>query len=462
MLIALAMSLWLNRLFSGQSASLWEVLQLRFKVTNFVLLLLFIPLWYLIFLSVGLYNTRRFEYDQSDFKDIVKAVVLCSMVLLTVTVIFQRDHISNDTVLLFATSACLLTWIGRTLTRAALEWTHWHGRNLCHLLLVGSNQRTYDFARRVTAKPHLGYHFVGYIDDPPTGQSYHKLQGLLTYLGTFENFDMVVDHAAVDEVVISLPIRSCYERIKRLIAACEVQGIRVHLLSDFFELTVARAHPSEFDDIPILTLSSGTFAVWPFYLKRAFDLVIGVALVLLCAPLFLLIALLIKASAPHSPVFFAQTRVGYNRRRFKMLKFRTMVPDAERLQSELEALNEAQGPVFKIKNDPRITFIGRFLRRTSLDEIPQLFNVIKGDMSLVGPRPLPLRDVERFEESWLKRRFSVKPGITGLWQVNGRSSTSFDQWIEQDLTYIDHWSFSLDFIILAKTIPAVLKGTGAH
>ena len=184
---------------------------------------------------------------------------------------------------------------------------------------------------------------------------------------------------------------------------------------------------------PILTLSSGTFAVGPFYLKRAFDLVLSAALVLLLAPLLLLIALLIKASAPHSPVFFRQTRVGYNRRRFKMLKFRTMVPDAECLQSELESLNEAQGPVFKIKNDPRITCIGRLLRRTSLDELPQLFNVIKGDMSLVGPRPLPLRDVERFEESWLKRRFSVKPGITGLWQVNGRNSTNFDQWIEQDL-----------------------------
>jgi exopolysaccharide biosynthesis polyprenyl glycosylphosphotransferase len=462
MLIALAMSLWFNRLFSGQSVSLWEVLQLRFKVTNFVLLLMFIPLWYLIFLSVGLYDRRRFEYGQGDFKDIVKAVVLCSMVLLTVTVLFQRDRISNDTVLLFATSACLLTWIGRTLVRAALEWMHWHGRNLCRLLLIGSNQRTYDFARRISAKPHLGYHLVGYIDDPPTGQSYHKLQGLLTHLGTFDNFDAVIDREAVDEVVVSLPIRSCYERIKRLIAACEVQGIRVHLLSDFFELTVARAHPTEFDDIPILTLSSGTFAVGPFYLKRAFDLVLGVALVLLFAPLLLLIALCIKTSAPHSPVFFAQTRVGYNRRHFKMLKFRTMVPDAERLQLELEALNEAQGPVFKIKNDPRVTFIGHFLRRTSLDELPQLFNVIKGDMSLVGPRPLPLRDVERFEESWLKRRFSVKPGITGLWQVNGRSSTNFDQWIEQDLTYIDHWSFSLDFIILAKTIPAVLRGTGAH
>jgi exopolysaccharide biosynthesis polyprenyl glycosylphosphotransferase len=462
MLIALAMSLWLDRLFSGQSASLWEVLQLRFKVTNFVLLLLFIPMWYVIFLSVGLYDARRFEYSQGDFKDIVKAVLLSSMVLLTVTVLFQRDHMGNDTILLFATSACLLTWIGRTLVRTALEWMHWHGRNLCHLLLVGSNQRTYDFARRIMAKPHLGYHLAGYIDDPPTGQSYHKLHGLLPYLGTFHTFNTVIDREAVDEVVISLPIRSCYERIKRLIAACEVQGIRVHLLSDFFELTVARAHPAEFDDIPILTLSSGTFAVWPFYLKRAFDLVLGVALVLLFAPLLLLIALLIKASAPRSPVLFAQTRVGYNRRRFKMLKFRTMVPDAEHLQSELEAFNEAQGPVFKIKNDPRVTFIGHFLRRTSLDELPQLFNVIKGDMSLVGPRPLPLRDVERFEESWLKRRFSVKPGITGLWQVNGRSSTNFDQWIEQDLAYIDHWSFGLDFIILAKTIPAVLKGTGAH
>jgi exopolysaccharide biosynthesis polyprenyl glycosylphosphotransferase len=462
MLIALAMSLWLIRLFSGESASLWAVLQIRFKVTNFVLLLMFIPLWYLIFLSVGLYDTRRFEYGQGDFKDIVKAVILCSMVLLTGTVLFQRDRIGNDTILLFTTSACMLTWIGRTLARTVLEWMHWHGRNLCHLLLVGSNQRTYDFARRITAKPHLGYHLVGYVDDPPTGQSYHKLQGFLTHLGTFDNFDTVIDREAVDEVVVSLPIRSCYERIKRLITACEVQGIRVHLLSDFFELTVARAHPTEFDDIPILTLSSGTFAVGPFYLKRAFDLVMSVALVLLLSPLFLLIALLIKASAPGSPVFFAQTRIGYNRRHFKMLKFRTMVPDAELLQSELEALNEAQGPVFKIKNDPRITFIGHFLRRASLDELPQLFNVIKGDMSLVGPRPLPLRDVKRFEESWLKRRFSVKPGITCLWQVNGRSNTDFDQWIEQDLTYIDHWTFGMDLKILAMTIPAVLRGRGAH
>jgi lipopolysaccharide/colanic/teichoic acid biosynthesis glycosyltransferase len=180
------------------------------------------------------------------------------------------------------------------------------------------------------------------------------------------------------------------------------------------------------------------------------------------APLFLILALLIKIDSPKGPIFFVQTRVGYNRRHFKMLKFRTMVPDAERLQPFLEHLNEAQGPVFKIKNDPRITRIGRILRKTSLDELPQLFNVIKGDMSLVGPRPLPLRDVERFEEAWLKRRFSVKPGMTCLWQISERSNTTFDKWIAQDLAYIDNWSFYLDLKILCKTIPAVVRGLGAH
>jgi exopolysaccharide biosynthesis polyprenyl glycosylphosphotransferase len=462
MLVALAISMWLEELSSSQVVSLWELLQLKLKAINVILLLIFIPLWQLIFLSVGLYDANRFDHSHGEVKDIAKAVLIGSMLLLTVTVFFQRTYVDKVTVLRFASAAFLFTWLGRVVARAALGWMSRYRQNLCHLLLVGSNQRTYDFACRIMSKPRLGYHLVGYVDDPPNGQSYHKLQVLLKYLGTAENFDTIIDRETIDEVVISLPIRSCYEQIKRLIAACEIQGIRVHLLSDFFDLTIAHAHPAEFDGMPILTLSSDPLAVWPFYLKRAFDLSLSVPLALLFSPLFLLIAFLIKISSPGGPVFFVQTRVGYNRRHFKMLKFRTMIPDAEQRQAEVEHLNEAQGPIFKIKNDPRITPIGRILRKTSLDELPQLFNVIKGDMSLVGPRPMSLRDVSRFEETWLKRRFSIKPGITCLWQINGRSDTTFDAWITQDLEYIDHWSFALDVKILFKTIPAVFRGTGAH
>ena len=178
------------------------------------------------------------------------------------------------------------------------------------------------------------------------------------------------------------------------------------------------------------------------------------------APLFVLITALIKATSL-GPVFFSQTRYGLNKRRFSMFKFRSMVPDAEQRQAALEHLNETGGPVFKISKDPRVTPIGRLLRRTSLDELPQLFNVLRGEMSLVGPRPLPMRDVSKFAELSLVRRFSVKPGMTGLWQVSGRSNTSFDSWIKLDLYYIDHWSLLMDVRILMRTLPAVLRGSGA-
>jgi exopolysaccharide biosynthesis polyprenyl glycosylphosphotransferase len=463
MLTALALSFWLESLSQGQSASVWELLQLRLKVVNFILVLLFGLLWHLVFLSLGLYNARRLEHGQGEWKDLVKATLIGGMFLLAVTVAFQRTNVGRNTILMFTGLACLLTYAGRAGTRAVLSWLLRHDRSLCSLLLIGSNQRAYNMISRILAKPHLGYRVVGYLDTPPNGQSYDKLYAHLRYLGSVEDFNTVLDREEIDEVVITLPIRSCYERIKGLIDACEAQGIRAHLLSDFFPLKLARVQAGEFDDgLPTLTLVTGAMTVWPAAFKRAFDLIVGVPLVLLLSPVFLLIALLIKLTSPDGPVLFVQTRVGYNRRRFKLLKFRTMVPDAERLQASLEALNEAQGPVFKIKNDPRITPIGRILRKTSLDELPQLFNVIKGDMSLVGPRPLPLRDVERFEELWLRRRFSVRPGITCLWQVNGRSDTAFDEWIEQDLEYIDHWSLALDFKILVKTIPVVLRGTGAH
>ena len=191
--------------------------------------------------------------------------------------------------------------------------------------------------------------------------------------------------------------------------------------------------------------------------KRAMDLLGGAMGLAVAAPVMLVVAIAIKLSDP-GPVIFSQQRFGLNKRRFAMYKFRTMVIGAEALQADLETRNEATGPVFKIRDDPRITPIGRVM---SLDELPQLFNVVRGDMSLVGPRPLPVRDVHKFSESWLMRRFSVPPGLTGLWQISGRSDLAFDRWVLLDLQYIDGWSLGLDLQILAKTVPAVLWGRGA-
>jgi exopolysaccharide biosynthesis polyprenyl glycosylphosphotransferase len=195
-------------------------------------------------------------------------------------------------------------------------------------------------------------------------------------------------------------------------------------------------------------------------IKRCIDLLGALFGLILLKPLFLVVAILIKATSK-GPVFFRQERYGLGKRIFRIYKFRTMVENAEAAQAALEHMNENSGPVFKIFKDPRITKIGGILRRTSIDELPQLFNVLVGEMSLVGPRPLNLRDVGRFSEAWLMRRFSVKPGLTCLWQISGRSNISFDRWIELDLHYIDHWSLEMDIKILARTIPVVLKGTGA-
>jgi exopolysaccharide biosynthesis polyprenyl glycosylphosphotransferase len=210
----------------------------------------------------------------------------------------------------------------------------------------------------------------------------------------------------------------------------------------------------------VATFGSSVFEGWPLVFKRLLDIIASSILLILLAPMFLIVAILIKFDSP-GPVFFVQERVGLNKRKFQMYKFRTMVADAEQRQTQLESLNEADGPIFKIKDDPRFTRLGKFLRKASIDELPQLLNVLKNDMSLVGPRPLDLRDYNRLEEDWLRRRFSVRPGITCLWQINGRSSVSFQEWMRLDMRYIDHWSMRLDLEILAKTIPAVLKGSGA-
>lgn len=461
-IVSLAMSLWIYDLLHGIYISISDLLQIKINMINIASLSIYILLYNITLHFMEIYEYKRMRVWRDKYRYISKIVLASSSLLLIITVLFQRGNISKDVILIFSIFTFILTFLSRFVTQKLLGWMHRKNRKMRNILLIGWNKRAYDFAMCILEKPQLGYRIIGFLDVFSEKENNRRFDLYLECLGTLADFDYVIDHMEVDEVVVSLPIRSFYEHINYLIEHCETQGIEVHLLSNFFEMKIARSHIDEFDGIPVLTFKTTPISIWQSYVKRSFDLIAASAVLILLAPVFLLAATLIKLFSPGGPIFFVQTRIGYNRHHFKMIKFRTMVPNAAQLQKRLENFNEAQGPVFKIKDDPRVTPIGRFLRKTSIDELPQLFNVIKGDMSLVGPRPLPLRDVARFEEIWLKRRFSVKPGITCLWQINGRSNASFDAWIKQDLEYIDNWSFGLDLKILVKTIPSVFRGSGAY
>jgi len=255
--------------------------------------------------------------------------------------------------------------------------------------------------------------------------------------------------------------RTYFEQVENVIKACELEGVEVWLVADFFTTQLSRTTFDELFGKPLLIFSTTPEASWQSVLKQVLDVVGAALLLLFFAPVFLAVAIAIRVSSP-GPVFFRQQRSGINGQPFRLYKFRTMVTNAEQFKHELEAMNEMRGPVFKVTNDPRVTRVGKFLRRYSLDELPQLWNVLRGDMSLVGPRPLPVDEVKRFNDFAHRRRLSVKPGLTCLWQISGRNQISdFKDWVRLDLEYIDNWSIWLDIKILFKTIPAVFAGTGA-
>jgi exopolysaccharide biosynthesis polyprenyl glycosylphosphotransferase len=343
--------------------------------------------------------------------------------------------------------------------REFLAWVRMHGRNLRNVLIVGTNARAKEFARTIDGRPELGYQLIGFADEEWAGSREfgNTDRSIVTDLDHFSDF---LRERVVDEVIITLPMKSFYSQAARIVGECQEQGVIVRALTSLFDFQKGCVNSSELDGTHVATYSSSLFEGWPLVLKRLLDIIVSLALLVLLAPMLLVFAILVRFDSP-GPVFFVQERVGRNKRKFKMYKFRTMVAHAEKEQPNLEKCNEADGPVFKIKDDPRVTRLGKYLRKTSIDELPQLLNVLKGDMSLVGPRPLPKRDYQRFDQDWLRRRFSVRPGITCLWQINGRSSISFNEWMLLDMRFIDSWSFWLDLKILARTIPAVFRGTGA-
>ncbi len=435
-----------------------QFLSMRIKIANFALFLLTLLIYHLLFRMFGLYQSRRLSGAGAEIADVLKADTLFVGALVVIGLTFSIRMFTPIFLLSFwainTTCACAF----RVALRHLLRRIRANGRNQRNLLIFGTNKRAVSFAQRIAGSPELGYRLLGFVDDDWQGMADFRESGFHTvceYTGLAE----FLRRNVVDEMVIYLPFESFRRYWTETARLCAHNGIRLRLNSDIFGLN-ARWFAEEHGNGHYISSYTGAGEGWPLAIKRTLDIVISSTLLVLLAPLLIATAIAIKLTS-RGPVFFLQERIGINKRRFKIYKFRTMIPNAERVMHLLEGRNEAQGPVFKIKEDPRITPLGRFLRRSSIDELPQLLNVLKGDMSLVGPRPLPVRDYEGFSEDWQRRRFSVKPGITCLWQVNGRSGISFDQWMLLDLQYMDEWSLWLDFKILAKTVPAVLKGAGA-
>ena len=440
-------------------ASLTEFLSMRISIGNLVIFCVLLFAWHLIFFSFGMYTSHRMSRRRDEIIDSIKATTTGTAVIVIAAVLFHIRMVRPIFVVVFWLGSTLSTAMGRLVLRFILVKIRQRGRNLRDMVIVGTNLRAVQFAKKIEATPGLGYRVIGFVDDDWAGLGQFQRSGypLACSFATIPSF---LRENVVDEVVMALPMRSLHSRASQIAALCEQQGITLRSLPNMFDLKLARSRVEDFEGDSVVTHYTGSLEGWPVLIKRVLDFTVSLFLILLFLPIFVIAAVLIKLTS-RGPVLFVQKRLGLNKRRFSIYKFRTMVPDAEKKMIEIQHLNEVSGPVFKITNDPRVTPIGRFLRKTSIDELPQLFNVLKGEMSLVGPRPLPVRDYEGFSRDWQRRRFSVRPGITCLWQVGGRSSVAFEKWMELDLQYIDKWSLWLDFQILLRTIPAVLRGSGA-
>ena len=325
------------------------------------------------------------------------------------------------------------------------------------VIILGSGRRAVKAWREIRTQYHSTIKLLGFVDDRPVSEMAPDVAD--RYLGTIDDLSELLLRNVVDEVLVALPMKSRYDEAQRAIAIAEQVGAHVVYMQDMYASTLSQAaHRDQelFSDL----VPYHEHYVTRQAVKRLFDVAGAFIGLCLLSPLFLLLAIAIKLTSEGS-VLFVQERYGFRRRIFNMYKFRSMVKNAPELMAQLEKQNEAAGPIFKIRQDPRVTPLGRFLRASSLDELPQLLNVLLGHMSLVGPRPMSVRDVSLFGEATLMRRFTVKPGITGLWQVSGRSAVSFEQWIKLDFSYIDRWSLALDLQILARTVKAVMKRTGA-
>ena len=427
------------------------------------LLPLALAIWGGLLLSSGRYRSHR-TVPLIDEAWAILRVCVSGAILFTLALYLSRwderllgtDRISRFWSLLFAAFCCLFLLTEKLGLRLTSRYVRAHGFNYRTVLIVGTNDASLRIADSIRGHRFWGYRILGFIRNEHGWEE--AWPAAYPILGEVEDIPRIVEKHAVDDVIFAVHRREL-DRLEDLFLSLQEQGIRTRFAMDLFPHTRARVDLEELDGVPLVSFSTTPTSTLQLMLKRALDVALAAFLLLIGMPTAGMIALTIKLTS-RGNVLFRQTRCGLNGRSFTLYKFRTMVEDAEERRCELMHLNEMNGPVFKLKLDPRVTRLGRFLRRFSLDELPQLWNVLRGDMSLVGPRPPIPEEVAQYQR-WQRRRLAMKPGLTCLWQISGRNDVDFDRWMQLDLEYIDSWSPLLDLKILLKTVPVVLSGRGA-
>lgn len=419
------------------------------------LLPLVLAIWTVLLVTREAYTSRRTVALHQEAWQVVQVVALGILALAACGWLLRLDFVSRPFLILFGALDLAFLLAEKLVLRLAARRVRQRGLNYRTLLIVGLNPRAEEVARIIQGHPYWGFRLLGFV--APNGERPESFAGL-PVLGGADDLPRLLRQEVVDEVLFVVSRRQIAEYEEALLLCAEL-GIRARVALHFPRLR-ARVVLEEIEGIPLLTFTTTPAAPFPLFLKDAGDRLFALLALAALSPLLLAIAAAVKLTS-RGPVLYRQVRCGLNGRRFTLLKFRTMVADADRRLTEVAHLNEIDGPAFKSRRDPRVTWVGRLLRRFSLDELPQLVNVLAGHMSLVGPRPPIPEEVERYQH-WQRRRLSMRPGLTGLWQVSGRAGLAdFDDWIALDLAYIDQWSLWLDLKILLKTVPAVLSARGA-
>lgn len=410
-----------------------------------------------VFKAEGLYDRRRGTSWLDEVYTIFKSTLVGIAIMIFLFFLYRADYYSR---LIYVYAFLLIGGflsLSRLVERQVRDRLRRRGLGADRVLIVGAGVVGRAVMRSILARPELGYRPVGFVDDDPSKQENDI--GPFRALGGTADLPVILQREAVEEVIISLPWIS-HRKVLEIIADSQRQGVRARFVPDLLQMSLSQVDTDEINGIPLIGMKQPRLKGWHIAVKRFIDIAVSSVALIVLGPLFLLIAVLIKLDS-RGPVLFKQTRLARGGEPFTCYKFRSMYEGAEEELSQLADKNETRGPIFKIRDDPRVTRPGKFLRRFSLDELPQLVNVFRGDMSLVGPRPPLASEVEEYED-WHHDRLRIPVGLTGLWQVMGRSDLSFDEMAMLDLFYAENWSLWLDLKIMLRTIPTVLFARGAY